>query len=736
MRRREFLIANAGGMALVAAETGTPAPATPIDFRYAPLSYQTAYCFPDDPHKSLVGNRGELRIGHPGQGKPLEYFAAIVEFSVAGMESDRLVKQSLESPSVPIVHTVLERPTLTIELTAFATNRPQEGRVDNVIAEFRARTAAVRAVPTVSIATSEELTSSRLGDRNAQVKKKDGSVFLLADCPLQRTDLGHGVLLAAPVRTASSAAPARLAAPVRTASSATPARLFLRFPQEGQPADRLADGLADPDGMLAEARAWWNRWKPYGGKLKWKLAGRYQEFVDACARNIQQAREIRDGRKTFQVGPTVYRGLWIVDGNFLLEAARYLGYDEEAQQGLAATWAHQREDGGVFAAVQGPFWKDTGIAMFTLVRQAELSQDWSYFRSMTPNLLRAAQFLEKMRDRSIQEGGTNGKYRILPAGIGDGGLGGTKHEFTNTIWALAGLRATAQAAERLGLAEFAPVQKFYDELREDCFRAARQEMRRHPKGFQFLPMLTRDDPGWSAPDEWDRPRLQVAQWALSHAIYPGLVFPREDPVVAGHVALMQACTEEDVPIETGWLPHEGLWTYNAPFAAHVYLWAGVPAWASRTFTGFLNHASPLYCWREEMPLRRSAVATYIGDMPHNWASAECVLYLRHMFALEDGGALRLLTGLTGQELSQKGRWALEQTPTRFGRLDLGLAPADGGWRLEFARGSGPAPEQVVLPRRLAGRYTLAEVKGASSRQSGESVTVDPGAASWSCRWKE
>ena len=24
-------------------------------------------------------------------------------------------------------------------------------------------------------------------------------------------------------------------------------------------------------------------------------------------------------------------------------------------------------------------WKDTGIAMFTLVRQAELSQDWSYF---------------------------------------------------------------------------------------------------------------------------------------------------------------------------------------------------------------------------------------------------------------------------------------------------------------------------------------------------------------------
>jgi hypothetical protein len=43
---------------------------------------------------------------------------------------------------------------------------------------------------------------------------------------------------------------------------------------------------------------------------------------------------------------------------------------------------------------------------------------------------------------------------------------------------------------------------------------------------------------------------------------------------------------------------------------------------------------------------------------------------------------------------------------------------------------------VVLPRRLAGRYTLAEVKGAGSRQNGDSVTVDPGAASWSCLWKK
>ena len=81
-----------------------------------------------------------------------------------------------------------------------------------------------------------------------------------------------------------------------------------------------------------------------------------------------------------------------------------------------------------------------------------------------------------------------------------------------------------------------------------------------------------------------------------------------------------------------WLRHQGVWNYDAAFAAHVYLWAGLQGWARRTFVGFLNHASPLYCWREEQPTRGSLNADYNGDMPHNWASAMCVLYMRNMLA--------------------------------------------------------------------------------------------------------
>jgi len=193
----------------------------------------------------------------------------------------------------------------------------------------------------------------------------------------------------------------------------------------------------------------------------------------------------------------------------------------------------------------------------------------------------------------------------------------------------------------------------------------------------------------------------------------------------------------DIPAETGWLPHGGVWNYNAVFLAHVYLWAGLPGWARTTFTGYLNHASPLYCWREEQPLRGSLTATYFGDMPHNWASAECILYLRHMLALEDGRDLRLLAGIGDFELAGGEPVSVVQSPTRFGRIDLSLDPLDGhdGWRLQFQRGSGPAPTDICIPATLGSVKRFAKITGAEVQRQGEILLVTPSATSWEVVWK-
>jgi len=695
------------------------------DFRYSPLSWQTAYCFPDDHYKSLIGERGELRYGHPGQSAGIAYFPEVVEFSLLGMEANEVRSQQLEAPGVPIIHTRLDRPEAFLELTTFATRRPGEGRVDNVIVKVEPRTLhSTRVVPVVIVRTKREIKLQAFGGTTLlRLDSESGPPFLLADAPLSLHEDG-ALFKSYQLKTGVS-------------TEGKPYVAFLRFPQEKQEIEHLREGLGTPDRVLAEAREYWQNWAPFEGEVNWQLPERHGEFLVACARNLQQAREEKEGRTTFQVGPTVYRGLWVVDGNFILEAARYLGYDKEAQQGLETTWKYQEADGGVFAGGGREHWKDTGIAMFTLVRQAELSQDWSYFRELQPNLVRAVNFLIGLRDHARNNGSINGHYNLLAPGFADGGLGGVRSEFTNTLWVLAGLKAVTEAAERLGLAGLGDALAFYNELRAAFFAAARREMCHHAEGFDYLPMLAKGDAQWASEDEWDRPRPQTAQWALSHAIYPGLVFERDHPIVKGHIQLMRACAQEDIPAETGWLPHGGVWNYNAGFVAHVYLWAGMPDWARLTFRGFLNHATQLYCWREEQPIRGSLTADCVGDMPHNWASAECILYLRHMLALEDGQTLRLLAGIGDLELSAGEPLRLAQSPTRFGRLDMTLEPLDRhqGWHLKFQRSAGPSPVNVQLPTTLGSRSGFAAIQGAQARVEGNILTVTPGAAAWEATWK-
>jgi hypothetical protein len=512
-------------------------------------------------------------------------------------------------------------------------------------------------------------------------------------------------------------------------------RYLIRFPQEGQSVEVLDGMLQLPEVLADGAREFWRRWKPFGS-VGWSYSGRAGEFLTSCARNIQQAREIKNGRIVFQVGPTVYRGLWIVDGNFLLEAARYLGYDKEADDGLLSEWSKQVPSGQVVAGSGGEHWKDTAIAMFTLVRQCELKQDWQFFKDLEPNVRHALDFLITLREKSQAGNSANGRYGLLAPGFADGGIGGVRSEFTNTVWALAGLKAVANATERLGMNSLRNARKFYDELRASFLSAAKAEMVRDPRGFEYLPMLARDDSAWEDPDPWNRPRPQTAQWALSHAIFPGLVFEKDDPIVRGQIALLQACTQEDVPAETGWLWHESIWNYNASFAAHVYLWAGWPEWANRTFRGFLNHASPLYCWREEQALQHALVGQDWGDMPHNWASAECVRYLRHMLLLEDGTHMRFLEGMIPANFDERRLFRLEHTPTRFGRVTLQVEPISNrqGWKLDVEVESAQSAEEVQVPVSIVGR-TFDRVVGASYKLQGRKVMIDPKARNWTAFWR-
>ena len=698
---------------------------TEVDFRYAPRNQQSTICFPDDPRKTVVGQAGDLRYRYSKSlSAGMENFGMVIEFSLAGFQDDKIIRQWIESPVIPIVHTLIDRPAATFELIAFATRHSGEGRVDNVLLSIQSKSQTkngrIAVLPKIRIRTCEKLELESVTAPTATVRAQGSKSPLLVAAQLNNK-FGGCMLWEEEGFT--------LYLPHGEAAGDVPARYFFRLPQENQSAENVLENFSDADSLLAEAREFWKNWKPFG-TTSWSLPGRHGEFLTACARNIQQAREVKNDRLVFEVGPTQYRGLWIVDGNFLLEAARYLGYEQATDEGLRSEWSKQAESGQIIAESGGEHWKDTAIAMFTLVRQCELKQDWTFFRDLEPNVVHALDFLIGLRDQARSGSSINGRYGLLAPGFADGGIGGVRSEFTNTVWTLAALRAVADAADQLKMPSLARARTFFTELYGAFQQMAKREMVRHPAGFEYLPMIAHDDPSVADSDPWSRPRPQTAQWALSHSIFPGEVFEKNDPIVRGHISLLQSCTQEDVPTETGWLWHDSLWTYNASFAAHVYLWAGQYDWAHRTFTGFLNHASPLYCWREEQPLQNALAGQDWGDMPHNWASAECVRYLRHRLALEDGKSLRLLNGITAAELIPAAHYILQNSPTRFGRITLELEPAGArGWRLRFDRDSGPTPTSVSLPANI-GALQVKKVSGAGSKINGQVVEVDPFGKKW------
>ena len=715
--------------AKAAAPTGERAGSfnTEVDFRYAPTDYQSTICFPDDPAKTLVGKWGELLYDFPhDQFAAIHQFGTIVEFTLSGMGRDAWVEQTMEAPDVPIVHTRLERPTATIELIAFCTRRESEGRVDNVLMEIRARDRDVTATPLIRIRSCDKFQWKPTPSGITSVLRGAETSLWMVAIPQDNRATDVSWLL--------EEGGYRLTLEHGTASPTRPLRFLFRFPQAGSTGS--LDTSATPDELLSEVRAWWKQWQAFSAPVAWTVPGTQGDFLTACARNIQQAREVKNGRLVFEVGPTVYRGLWIVDGNFILEAARYLGFDDAADQGLLSEWNQQVPTGQIIASGGKEHWKDTAIAMFTLVRACELKQDWSLLHQLAPNVGHAIDFLIQLRDDARKGDSPNGRYGLLAPGFPDGGIGGVCYDFTNTLWTLAGLRAVARANQKLQIADLARADSFYRELRSAFDVAARAEMVQDRRGFTYLPMLMRDDPQMHA-DPWNRPRPQSAQWALSHTIFPGDVFAKDDPVVRGHIALMQACTQEDIPAETGWLHHEGVWNYNAAFVAEVYLWAGMHDWAHRTFTGYLNHASPLHAWREEQPLQNALVGDLWGDMPHNWASAECIRYLRHRLVLEDGETLRVLEGVQPADLRERKPFSLAGSPTRFGRIALSAEPSGSrGWRVRFSRESAAtAPQSVEIPAKLDAGAAFTRVEGAASRTLAPGkISVEPAATAWTVIW--
>jgi len=442
--------------------------------------------------------------------------------------------------------------------------------------------------------------------------------------------------------------------------------------------------LSEAQALLQKAKAYWREIDLPYGHIEVPDAG-VQALLDSSIRNIYQAREIKNGLPAFQVGPTCYRGLWVVDGSFLMEAVAYLGRTEDARDGIQYLLSFQRAD-GAFMLING-HWKETGIALWAVTRHARLTGDKDWLRGVWPKVERGFAFIRKMREMTLGDPKAL-NAGLIPDGFSDGGLGGIYPEYTNVYWTLAGMRSAVEAARWLRKDSQADDwRREYADFYATFRRAAERDMRSDSHGNSFLPIRMRDDENVAPPK---------AQWAFLHAVFPGKVFGTEDPLVRGNLAMLESAEREGLVFGTGWLS-EGIWNYFGSFYGHAWLWIGRGQKAARTLYAFANHASPLLVWREEhMPLGKGEQVC--GDMPHNWASAEFIRLVRHLLVLERGDELHLFEGLPANWTQPGMTIRLRDILTEFGPMSLELRVSDDGSTatLRLDAPTRSIPSRIVL----------------------------------------
>lgn len=641
-----------------------------VDYRYAPDWQVATPAFPDDSCKTLVGPQGQLLYDYGGKTfytYALEKgFRTVIHFLAD--EGVKITGQQLRSARTPIVETDATYLDMTIRQETFSwaadylaggVSTTKGNREDVVLTTVTNPGGVDREIRPLLVIDSDYPVTVE-GNRVLI----DGKQTFLVSEPVVRVRKNL-----ADFKTVVELAPVV----VKAGRQKVLAGLY----DNGLPSRLADDMLRDPRAAAEQMPALRDRVAAYWEQTDAIPYGHVQvpdpeiqRLFDASIRGIWQAREIKEGRYSFQVGPTCYRGLWIVDGAFLLETATLLGRGAEARDGIEYTLSFQKET-GEFAKLSPTFWKENGIVLWTCVRHAQLTQDKEWLRSVWGRLSKTVDFIHVLRERTL----TNDNPLddgLVPAGYIDGGLNGGKEqaEYSNVVWNLSGLKAMIQAAHWIGREEDARRwQQEYDDFYAAFRRAADRDKQTDAFGNIYLPVVM--DPKYQS-------LPQRAQWAFCQSIYPGQLFPPGDPIATGTLDMLHTTLQEGMVMGTGWIL-EGIWNYFASFYGHACLWLGESRRAADALYAFANHASPLYVWREEHN-PRDLPRNFVGDMPHNWASAEFIRLVVHLLAIDRGDELHLLEGMPEEWLRGGMQTSLKAVATPFGPLTFTLDVAPDGKR--------------------------------------------------------
>ena len=267
-----------------------------------------------------------------------------------------------------------------------------------------------------------------------------------------------------------------------------------------------------------------------------------QDIIEASLRCIYQNRDYKNGVPVYQVGPTIYRNMSCADDpSFANSACSSAGRRIPPTCSIIFS-PSSAVNGRLW--VYSDFWKENGLVTWDLVRYAELTGDTAWLERRWKHVEGMVAFIQELRRRSKQNPNAL-NYGLMPNGFSDGGDAGLVAEYTNVLWNIVGLRAAIAGAKLLGKNEQAAAwQKEFDEMDGYFRKAINRDQRRDKHGNLYLPNLMGSD-GKRTPAQ--------GQWAFLHSVFPGKLYERNDPLVQGSLAMLDAEQVEGLPLGSGWV---------------------------------------------------------------------------------------------------------------------------------------------------------------------------------------
>jgi hypothetical protein len=634
-----------------------------MDLRYSPSRGQTCICLPDEVQKTIVDDRGTFLFDYVSNG-PLDGFNVSLSAGIDSTIPERS-EQRLYTAKIPILITSYSDKGLIFTSEIFAVapslkNAPIDscelslgfrGYPHNDIMLITLRNSSDKdttVTPRIQIISVYPVKQGR--DKKSLTIDNRISVTLPSETisssksPVYK---GHSYSYKLSPLTVKAGAVGKIAIAVNIGSKAV----------------QLYPSVDEAEDLRTKAISYWKSY-PFPYDHISVPDSNVQNLIYSCIRNIYQAREIKKGLPAFQVGPTCYRGLWIIDGSFLLESMTFLGQLKDVRNGIEYMLGFQNKDGSFL--LMDSHWKETGIVLWVIDRHGRLTGDKAWLESKWENVVRAVNFIDTLRARTMKNADAPNRG-LVPAGFSDGGLARKTYEFTNVYWTLNGLKSAVDIAVVLNKeAEAALWKARFDTMFTAYRRAAVRSLRTDSCGNRAVPIYMTDEC-----------QLQRGQWAFCHAVFPGKLFADNDSLMTGTMNMLRCNEREGLVYETGW-QDKGVWNYFGSFYAHAWLWLGDGQKAARTMYAMANHASSTLVWREEQPVRTVKTRQMTGDMPHNWASAEFIRMARNFIALERGGDLHLFEGLPPTWTKPGMQTSLQKVCTDFGILDVLLKISDDG----------------------------------------------------------